>query len=245
MDLSKLKPGDKMEIRLLSQIEENIKTPEKILVFSSQLYDVRNDHVLEIAMPMQDGKMILFPVGTRVEATFISEGMLYRAPLTVTARKKENGLFWLETTMMDEVSKYQRRQFYRLEKMLDVTYYPVKSDVAEPEALQSSWWMGGDDAPDEIFSAVSLNISGGGMRLVTKRSLEKGQHVMLDFNLDMEEEMEKMHLLGEIVECRRIDGTAQPKYMVRLKFLSLSEGKREKIIKYIFNEERRFLREKG
>ncbi len=248
MNVKVLKPGNKVDLRLLSQIEANQEkeSQEEILVFKSQIYDLNDNGRIQMAIPMLGGEMIRFPAGAMLEALFYTNSAVYKGHMEVTSIVKDGNMPVLQGLIRNKLEKYQRRQYYRLDKMIDVSYSLTEQseeDTGSQDGFLATRYQEATESV-EIYQASTINISGGGMKLLTSSRLEKGQRVLLDFLLGPAGEREAYHVLGEVIESSPIEGV-NAKFVTRVQFLSLSESKQEQIIKYIFNEERRQLWKKG
>ena len=74
-----IKPGDKIDIRLLQQVENEERTGETVKVYKSQVLDINKRGNLEISMPTEGTKLILLPLDVRLEFVFYSGGFLYKS----------------------------------------------------------------------------------------------------------------------------------------------------------------------
>ena len=60
-----IKPGDKIDIRLLQQVENEERTGDTVKVYKSQVLDINKRGNLEISMPTEGTKLILLPLDVR------------------------------------------------------------------------------------------------------------------------------------------------------------------------------------
>ena len=72
-----IRPGDKIDIQLVQQIENADRTGTGADTYKSQVLDVLDNGNLEISMPTESGKLILLPLGVRYEFAFYSGGGIY------------------------------------------------------------------------------------------------------------------------------------------------------------------------
>jgi len=68
--------GDKIDVRLVQQIENNDKSGETPEVYRSQVLDIKENGNFEIAMPTEKGRLILLPLGVRFEFVLASPEVL-------------------------------------------------------------------------------------------------------------------------------------------------------------------------
>ena len=61
-----IKPGDKIDIRLLQQVENEERTGDTVKVYKSQVLDINKRGNLEISMPTEGTKLILLPLDVRL-----------------------------------------------------------------------------------------------------------------------------------------------------------------------------------
>lgn len=236
-----IKPGDKIDIRLLQQLERSETSGDKIHIYKSQVYDVYNDGELEISMPTENGKMILLPLGIRFEFGFYSNGGFYRAEGTIKERFKKNNLYSVVIELKSQLEKFQRREYYRLECTLDLRYYHITEEEME------------ERTPEEIFDYLRMeknmreiegngtivDISGGGIRFTSDKENFSEDNILINMKLEGEKVEKQFFIVGKIIECNKIQTEKHTKYESRVKFLMNDNKVREEIIHYIFDEERR------
>ena len=114
--------GNKIDLTRTSAIE-NISEPSNLgKVYVSQILDIIDDEKLKIGMPIEQGKIKLFPINSRLDACFYTANGLYQGKLLVTDRYKEDAIFILVVEVISNLHKYQRRQYYRLGCIIDIKY---------------------------------------------------------------------------------------------------------------------------
>ena len=101
-----IRPGDKIDIRLVRQIEREEKGGEPAPLYQSRVCDLTSEKDLEIDMPMSGGKMILFPMGAECLFVIYTRSGMYRCEAVVRRRYKEDNLFFLSVTLTKEPVKY-------------------------------------------------------------------------------------------------------------------------------------------
>lgn len=146
--------------------------------------------------------------------------------------------------------KFQRREYYRHECLMEILYYPVLKDEIQQvpiEELKSYHRM---LYPQEIpRNAIAVDISGGGIRIVADRPGERGDYLVISMSLDSQGIDNYMEVLGEVLFCQKVENKPsdkkenQKKYEYRIQF-AINSKERERIIKYIFEQERKY-RQKG
>ena len=88
-----IKPGDKIDIRLLQQVENEERTGDTVKVYKSQVLDINKRGNLEISMPTEGTKLILLPLDVRLEFVFYSGGFLYKSIGQIVERFKRDNIY--------------------------------------------------------------------------------------------------------------------------------------------------------
>ena len=71
-------------------------------------------------MPMEQGKVILLPVDGEYNLCFYTQSGLYQCLARVIDRYKSDNIFVLVMELTTDIRKYQRREYYRLNCVLDM-----------------------------------------------------------------------------------------------------------------------------
>ena len=88
-------------------------------------------------------------------------------------------------------------------------------------------------SPDDMYKGVIVDISGGGLRFVSKKAYEKDQLVLLKFELPFGKETKTFSLASKVVLSGKVERQST-EYENRVQFLFIENTTREEIIKYIF-----------
>lgn len=239
--LSKLvSPGDRVEITKPVDKKNKKKYAQAESVFEtaliSQVYEIMDDTKLSIAMPMADGRIIPLPVNSKFEICFYTSGGLYKSGFIVTERYKQNGLYVLVIELLYELKKYQRRQFYRLECAMEVDYIILDDSVSAEEI--------DDDEMKELLNGhelkkgIIIDISGGGIRFASEEKLEDNVLVIIKLDMQISNNKEVYGVMGRILSSRKIINNNRM-YEQRMEYHEIEEKKRETIIRYVFEQERK------
>ena len=100
-----IQPGDKVDISFVQNVERAKKDQSMPKIYKSQVLDLKENGNLEISMPVERGKLVLLPLGIRMEFIFFSKGTLYRAVGQVRERYKRENVYMLEIELKSQISK--------------------------------------------------------------------------------------------------------------------------------------------
>ena len=94
---------------------------------------------------------------------------------------------------------------------------------------------------DQVREGTAQNISGGGIRFVTGQSIKQNQNILLVIRLTNEYSDETFYLPGQVIATEK-HPAIEEMYIHRVKFLFRDLRDREKIVRFVFEEERRIRR---
>jgi len=178
------------------------------------------ERLLSVGVPFDHGELVPVREGTKVKITFWDETAVYSFEGKIMQRiAVPVPIFVL--VLPDKVDKVQRRDFVRVPASFPITFRMVTR-----EGLS------------DLFKAVMLDLSGGGMRFSTKERIENKSLLFVQLSLPNGE------IQTPVSVCRveSIENTKQ--YSVSVKFHEISERERDKIIRCVFDIQRA-MRKKG
>ena len=224
--------GNKIDIRIVNQIENAKTTGEPPHIYKSQLLDFFENGDIEISMPSENGQIRLLPLGLRYELVFYTKSGLYRGYGEVKERYKTDNRFMLRVALHTPLNKYQRREYYRLNCAMEAAFYIINKEIAMLEhtdeietALRES-----EEAAGEKMSAYVRDISGGGMRFVTDVELPEDSYILVYIRLGEKAQDAVYPIVGRVISSGKVEDVTPAKYEQRVEFilkdssLNLSEG---------------------
>ena len=232
-----IKEGDKLDIET---IQRPGKESEK-RQYRSMVYDIVSEDQIKIAMPLEQGKVILLPVDREYNLCFYTKNGLYQCLSRVVERSRNNNVFVLLMELTTDLSKYQRREYYRLNTVLEMKARKVADD-SEDHSTEEVEIIDTDITFD---NGVMVDISGGGARFISRTQYPVGSEVMFRFSLFVSGKMNEYSLHGRVLFSQPMKNNPGA-FEHRMQFIHIPRDDRESIIRYIFEEERKIRRrEKG
>ena len=233
--------GNKIDIRIVNQIENAKTTGEPPHIYKSQLLDFFENGDIEISMPSENGQIRLLPLGLRYELVFYTKSGLYRGYGEVKERYKTDNRFMLRVALHTPLNKYQRREYYRLNCAMEAAFYIINKEIAMLEhtdeietALREN-----EEAAGEKMSAYVRDISGGGMRFVTDVELPEDSYILVYIRLGEKAQGAVYPIVGRVISSGKVEDVTPAKYEQRVEFILKDSRVREDIIRFIFKEERK------
>ena len=226
-------PGDKVEMRSINKVILPDET-QGTKLYRTTITDVREDGLLEIAMPMEKTKLILLPVEGEYEVCFFTIAGMYRGNVRIVDRQKVENQYLLLAELTTTISKFQRREFYRFPCVLEAQVKTITQSQAHAISQNLSFLVPMADA----VKAVIVDISGGGLRFIAKSPFPEDSLIQLQFVLKNQIFSQEYLLVGKVVKSGALSQRAN-EFENRVKFVDIDHTSREEIIKYIFEEERK------
>jgi len=225
-----VKPGDKIDINFLHQ--NNGKT------YKSSVFDFLGDNELEIGMPTDSGKMVMFNIGFECQFYFYTSRGLFTCEAVITNRYKKDNFYLLSAKIKTGLKKFQRREFYRLECLLDFAYYKISNEVAALETTEDLFEeIANPDYIEHKRLARTKDLSGGGMRFSTMEPLEVGSKILTVIRLSNDKLDHMFYLVTDIIACEPVEKMPDL-WVARGKFDFKNIKDRDLIIRYVFEEDR-------
>lgn len=226
--------GDKLELVLVEGIPGKNKESTK-RVYSSKINDIISEDRLEILMPMEKTKLVLLPVDAEYDMSIYSRNGLYQCFVRVVDRYKSDNMYLLVVELTSNLRRNQRREFYRFSCALEMCSRSLETE--EIEAIEH----------DEMFNlvpglplkrSVIVDISGGGLRFISEQKYEEGSLIYCSYHLLVNGTRKLYELVSKVLEVKPVENR-KGVFEHRVQYINISEGVREQIIRYIFQEERK------
>ena len=122
--------------------------------------------------------------------------------------------------MVDSFSYVQKREYFRVDAELAVSFWRVDEENPAAKSLQTA-----------------VNISGGGIRLPVEEHLPMGTRIGLEIVVDSPQAT-VVDCVGEVVNIHKIGNS----YCCGLKFIDIEEEGQDAIVAYCLAEQRKQLR---
>ncbi len=232
--------GAKLELETIDRMGDVEDSSER-RTYRSKLHDIVSEDQIKIAMPIEQGKLVLLPVDGEYNICFYTPSGLYQCLARVVDRYKSDNIFILVMELTTDIRRYQRREYYRLNCVLDMKC----REVAEEDINGFNERVRFFDTDIMFSDGIMVDISGGGARFISRVRYEKNANIQFIFSLFVNGQLTEYKLLGKVLLSERLDNR-DDEFEHRIQFLDIMNDDRESIIRYIFEEERKIRhREKG
>lgn len=230
--------GDKVDIERV-----NPETKEKCS-YKSQVFEIMENDEIRIAMPFDGSRLVLLSLDTRYKMYFYTVNGLFECMGRVIDRFKSGNRYIAVINLKTGLRKIQRREFFRLEKLIDIDYRILSEEESICEDIEKLFAM--EESAIEFPAyrkGIAVDLSGGGARFILDDAYPVDTYILLRMNISLEPGQSEFCVIGRVVMSERLGGkTGQCEN--RMEFVRIRESMREKLIHYIFREERK-MRQNG
>lgn len=229
-------PGCRVDLQAIDRFKENVRSEEH-KSYQSQVIDVLSEDRIEISMPIEKTKLIILPVDGEYDLYFYSDNGLYQCYARVVDRYKNNSLYVLVLDLISNLRKHQRREYYRFSCALEMNSRQLEEEEAVLAAKKEEILI--PQLP--LKSSVIVDISGGGLRFVANYAYEVQSLILCKYHLMVGGENKEYNLVGKVLGVRELE-SRKGVFEHRVQYVNVDASEREEIIKYIFDEERKTLK---
>ena len=225
MELSDIRIGTKLELEVNT-------ADDKRYVFASQFEWHEEGNTAVIAAPIYEGKVVPLETGTLIDIYFLNKSGklidLNKFRAVIIERSILDNLHILMIEKLGEIVRMQRRNYFRLDVLLEVRYRVISYSGTDEEY----------DADIPYTKTLATDLSGGGISLILEEKLERGSIIEGEI---FSGQPEKISFRGKSARCERMRRDSRYKYVAGIEFIDISDINREKVIRYIFNEQRKLI----
>jgi len=187
--------------------------------FNSSIQDLLPG-TFSIITPYLKGQPQIFK-GDWVQVKFFKDDSNYDLETRVTDEVKDS-IPLLRLAYPEQINRIQKRNHVRLPVELEVQYAPVNQ-------------AGKKEAPLVFAKASTVDISGGGMKLMVRHPIEEKEMLTLKFYLPLRRGLEHLILRALVNRCIEVDPQTQ-KYQLSLEFDSINRRQQDIIVRFIFEK---------
>ncbi|MCR5453298.1 MAG: flagellar brake protein [Lachnospiraceae bacterium] len=240
MKINDLKPGTKVTITRFREGRDKDIMGDGVRTFSTKISEVKEDGTVTFDAPIEKGRIITFAPEVKYEFLFSSDRGFFLAVGQIVKNYRLDTLYMMDVMLISPLERYQRREYYRIECSLNISILYLTDDVSELEEYDNidDYLLDNYDEDRMVGHGTIANISGGGALFYSSLDLDEDDCVLLAVRFDEDDPYEPdTNLVCRILE--RNIGMDFDNIAYRVEFVFSNAKFREKIIKFVFDEERR------
>lgn len=216
------------------KINENIEVAleDEGVYYKTIVQEVSEDHLI-IGVPILKREALVLYKGDRIIIKIIREDAVYFFSSEIKDRLKGDNVPLYILNVPQLMERLQRRGHVRVPCMLP-TYYRVYPKHEEGDNQQAV----GDKSCYLVGETV--DISGGGIKLVSVTEMAVGQNVEIMLKLPHR----VIKAVGQVITVKKVSYSRSKSFPIQrisLKFIQITEQDREEIIAFIFKKLREWM----
>ncbi|MDR1209404.1 MAG: flagellar brake protein [Clostridiales bacterium] len=187
-------------------------------IYISQVEDTPDDGELLVHAPISYGQYVRLNLTEKYSLLIFTDHGMVRFDSEIISYAKENAFLFMRARLLSGGERVQRREFFRYPCLLPIKFARL------PE--------GG--SPKAVSEGIIKDLGGGGIRFVSNEAVDEDVRIKC------------IMMLGD--DCLAVVGTvlgkqffpkSSYKYQYRIQFTGINKLDQEKVVQYIFNEQRK------
>lgn len=236
-----LKPGTKVQISIFQEEEQSdAGLNTTVRRYASVVHDVMDDNTVVLEMPIVSQRVVTLSSDVRYELVFNGGSRFYMAVGTIKRRYKKGNFDLLDFELQTNLEPFQRRKFFRLECSLPVFFIAIGDITLNIDLIGdvTKYLVMTRDEKHIMGHGTVTNISGGGALMISTTDLKDTAYILMrvKFPEDKNEKVETNELVCRILEKSMNENGM---YSYRIKFIFHNPQFREKIVQFVFEEQRK------
>lgn len=211
MDIERLKIGQKVYVTPMDRNEQYI----------SSVYDM-DELGIYVPIPFSNNRPLVLSQEEQVRVRYMTEDGGFTFLTRAIGRKAEKNMlpmYIFSHPTETQIARFQLREFARVPVIIEVQY-AIPPEHNEQPSFQKTF---------------TVDLSGGGMKLVFKQPVSLGKMLLLNFNIvsKAKKKQQLMKLLAKVVRCELVDQEMSV-YHVGLQFLDIRQPQQDLIMAFVF-----------
>ncbi|GHU55544.1 hypothetical protein AGMMS49975_17500 [Clostridia bacterium] len=232
--LDSVKVGDRLEIKI-SREEDFAKA------HASQVEDILPKDEIVLSAPISYGQIVKLSKEEDYDLTFFTSGGMIQFPAKFLLFTKEENFYFARFKITGDGKRAQRREFFRFNCLIDFKFaeipeveYPIWENITDEkravmfEALEDSMTK---------YDGLIKDIGAGGVRFVSNDNVDEGALV----NAIIPLRDQQFVAVGRLLRKQYFPKSVY-RYQYRIQFTGMSSREQEKIVQFIFTEQRKSLK---
>lgn len=207
--------------------------------YISSVHEVLQDETVVITNPTHKSQIIHLRPGEKYDCYLFLDNKIFKCRIKVLRSRNDFNLRVVETELLTNIVKYERRQFFRLDVAMDIRYLTLRPDntAAFKEAVKTNTLL----QMEGFQTATTRDVSGGGLRFVCNEELPIDSMLITHIETEMDGRPKQYVFLAKVLASKKHE-EIRGLYESRVQFVDLKQSAREELVQYIFHCQREQLK---
>ena len=227
MILNIIRPEDKVKLYLEQQKEQEEKTGEMARVYQSVVARVYENGGIELYMPEEGGRAVMFPLHVRLEVLFETKRGLYRAAGLVEERYRADNRYMLRIALKSLLYRYHRKIQCCVPCDRELAY----AVITKEQALDVSPGAGGHTTKEPVMRrGIMTETDGASVSFLTDVETECASYLLIRI---------QKYLIPAYLLFSASSPAPDGQFLNKAEFIWKDSSVLEDFIRYIFDERRK------
>ena len=190
--------GQRIDLESVTRIMADGEPQQLRKVYSSKVYEILSEEKIEILMPYEQRRVVLLPVDSEYSIYFYTENGMLECKARIVDRYKSNNVFILVMELLTNLRKYQRREFYRYNCVLELESRVLEEDEKALVGTPLQEFV--QDLP--LQKSVIVDISGGGLRFLSNENYKEGSLLFCRYQLEQKDNEKVYEVIGKVLSAK-------------------------------------------
>ncbi|KRQ87040.1 Flagellar brake protein YcgR [Caloramator mitchellensis] len=209
-------------------VNQKIEVLQDGVAYKSKVQDTNENYIL-IDIPLSGNRYFITHPGSTIEFFVPTEKDVTKCRSIILGKRRENNVEMIVLSLPEVIEKVQRREYFRLPITMEIKYSLLPEDKRYFDLR---------DVPPTYYKqmnkGLSVDISGGGIKIISKEKTTPGANVLLLVPLPQE-----VMILASVIRIEELDNKT---FRLALRFDNIDEKTRDNIIRFIFSKMREQLK---
>jgi c-di-GMP-binding flagellar brake protein YcgR len=222
--------GEMVEIELVNDRVSNKK-------YTSYIERIDKVNVAVMSIPILNGQLVKLPVTEKYKLSVYSVAGLFSFEGKIIKYVKEDTYVYMYMQILTKGEKVQNREFFRFMCLMPLVFTVLKSEAEEENTKQTEENNENDFDTTKKYEGIIKDLGGGGFSFVSTVDIPmlkriRGLMVLKDEHI----------IIYGTISRKQMSPTSHFKHSYGVKLEGLTEETKEKIIRFIFSEQRKSLK---
>ena len=226
-----IRPEDKVRLYLEQQKEQEEKTGERAAIYQSAVVQVYEDGGIELYMPEEGGRAVMFPLHVRLEVLFETKKGLYRAAGMVEERYRASNRYMLRIALKSQLYRFCMDSHCRISCEREIAYAVITKEEALDTKEGAPDLKGAAEKDLVMRKGIMTEVSGVSVSFLSDAQTESASYLLLQIH----RYLVPAYILSSAGGCGNTGG----QFLNEAEFIWKDSSVLEDFIRYIFDERRK------
>lgn len=231
-----VKIGTTVKMYLSVSMKGEVDADRQPCICVGRIEKIHSDHEMEMEILHQANEDAFSKKETYV-MYFIAPLEAYMCHVSCLTSYHDEQKRILSFNILSPLEKVQRRMHERISYHAELAFRVLSDPMKEEREDQQELFTEVSDSYYKDYEDTVVDISGGGIRFTSKKQVRPNECILADFKTIQSGKSMMMHVLGQVVYCQALRNEKDT-FDIRMKYIHLSEAKKEQIIRFVFQLER-------